>query len=286
MSNYSKKPEFIVNSNNIEIISKEVIPINDLNVISKVVKNRNPHIYELETSNKEQFENIKSVLGEHIICDEYRKILGEIDDLISKGIESGDIFKKDSLNNIDVMDIVHTFFHSIIELIIDNKVVDGIYEYANIDNDIIDDIIIFPMNDEYRKHFITEYSIFKMISFNRMPPAYAAFNAYKKILSYKYKKFEKQKHTYVMKDANGYYKIGKSIDPIFRQHQLRTGNIEIELCFFIEGDRELELHHIFASKQIGREWYNLTPKDLKFIRNYNNIRKQHSEYIINKKYQY
>lgn len=284
MSNYSKEPEFLVNGNNIEIINKEVFPINDLNIINKIVKNRNPHIYELETSNKEQFENIKSVLGEHITFDEYQKILGEIDDLISKGIESGNIFKKDSLNNINIMDIAHTFFHSIIELIIDNKVVDGIYEYANIDNDIIDDIIIFPMNDEYRKHFITEYLISKMISFNRMPLAYVAFNAYKTILSYKYKKIEKQKHTYVMKDANGHYKIGKSIDPIFRHHQLRTGNIEIELCFFIEGDRELELHYIFASKQIEKEWYNLNKKDLKFIRNYNNIRKHHPEYIINNKH--
>ena len=283
MSNYSKEPEFLINDNNIEIISKEVIPINDLNIISKVVKNRNPHIYELETSNKEQFENIKSVFGEHITCDEYRKILGEIDDLISKGIERGDIFKKDSLNNIDIMDIMHTFFQSIIELIIDNKVIDGIYEYANIDNDVIDDIIIFPMNDEYRKYFITEYAIFKMISYNTMPPVYAAFNAYKTILSDKYKKSRKYKRTYVMKDSTGYYKIGKSIDPIFRQHQFKTGNITIDLCFYIEGDRESELHHIFEHKKVEREWYNLNNKDLKFIRNYNNIRKNHPEYIINKR---
>lgn len=284
MSNYSKEPEFLLNGNNIEIISKEVIPINDLNFISKIIKNRNPHIYELETSNKEQFENIKSVLGEHITCDEYRKILGEIDDLISKAMEKGNIFRKDSVNYFDTMDIVHTFFHSIVELIIDNKVIDGIYEYANIDNDIIDDMIISPMNDEYRKYFVAEYSILKMISPNMTPLSYTAFNAYKNTLSDKYKKNEKQKRTYVMKDADGYYKIGKSVDPIFRQHQLRTGNIEIELCFFIEGDRELELHYIFASKQIEKEWYNLNKKDLKFIRNYNNIRKHHPEYIINNKH--
>ena len=282
MSNYSQEPEFLVNGGNMEIISKEIIPINDLKFISKIIKNRNPHIYELETSNKEQFDNIKSVLGEHITFDKYREILGEIDDLINKGIEKNNIFRKDSVNYFDTMDIVHTFFHSIVELIIDNKVIDGIYEYANIDNDIIDGIIISPMNDEYRKYFIAEYSILKMISSNRTPLAYTAFNAYKNILSDKYKKNEKQKRTYVMKDAAGYYKIGKSVDPIFRQHQLKAGNITIDLCFYIEGDRELELHHIFENKKVEREWYNLNSKDLKFIKNYNKIRKEHPEYIIDK----
>ena len=86
-----------------------------------------------------------------------------------------------------------------------------------------------------------------------------------------------------MKDKTGYYKIGRSIDPIFRQYQFRTGNITIELCFYIEGDRELELHRIFALKKVEREWFNLNDKDLKFIRNYNRIRKEHPEYIINRK---
>ena len=58
-----------------------------------------------------------------------------------------------------------------------------------------------------------------------------------------------------------------------RESVLSTGNPTLKLLFFINGNREKELHDHFANKRVKGEWYNLNKNDLKYIKNYNNIRK-------------
>lgn len=81
-----------------------------------------------------------------------------------------------------------------------------------------------------------------------------------------------RKYTYVMSDCSGLYKIGKSINPVDRKKMLAIGNPTLKLEFYIEGDRELELHRYFKHKRESGEWFRLNKNDLKIIRNYNNIR--------------
>ena len=83
----------------------------------------------------------------------------------------------------------------------------------------------------------------------------------------------KERYTYVMSDVSGYYKIGKSFYPEYRKSQLSCGNPTLKLEFFINGDREYELQKHFESKRVNGEWFSLNKNDLKYIKNYNNIRK-------------
>lgn len=83
----------------------------------------------------------------------------------------------------------------------------------------------------------------------------------------------RKQYTYVMKDVSGYYKIGRSFYPEYRKSQLAIGNPTISLEFFIEGNREYELQKHFEIKRVKGEWFSLNKSDLKYIKNYNNIRK-------------
>lgn len=284
MSNYSIKPELNFNGNNLEICNREIIPISDLYLINKInLNNKNYNRYELFTEDQVQFNNIKSIFDEYINFDEYKIIKGKIIEIIEKGNKNGNVFSKNPLDNLPIDVISGIFVSPIMEYLDDNKIKDGIYFYNKIDNNDISDLLEY-FKPEFSEYFISSLLISKI--FNKNINGNGLFLAFEDTIKYAIKGLYKKKikRTYVMRDSNGYYKIGRSIDPIFRQYQLKTGNITIELCFFIEGDRELELHHIFNYKNVEREWYNLNNNDLKFIKNYNNIRKHHPEYIINNKH--
>lgn len=80
---------------------------------------------------------------------------------------------------------------------------------------------------------------------------------------------ETERFTYVMKDGTGLYKIGHTVDVGRRLSSIRTGNSSIELCFFIKGDYEKELHQLYVSKRVWGEWFELDDSDLDFIKKYN-----------------
>lgn len=282
MSNYSIKPELNFNGNNLEICNREIIPINDLYLINKInLNNKNFNRYELFTEDEVQFNNIKSIFDEYINFDEYKIIKGKIIEIIEKGNKNGNVFSKNPLDNLPIDVISGIFVSPIMEYLDDNKIKDGIYFYNKIDNNDISDLLEY-FKPEFSEYFISSLLISKI--FNKNINGDVLFMAFKDTIKYVINGLYKKKivHTYIMRDLTGYYKIGRSIDPIFRQYQLKTGNITIELCFFIEGDRELELHRIFNHKNVEREWYNLNNNDLKFIKNYNKIRKEHPEYVIYK----
>lgn len=78
----------------------------------------------------------------------------------------------------------------------------------------------------------------------------------------------KSYHTYIMCDKNtGFYKIGKSANPRFRERTLQSEKPTIELLMVFKADIELNLHSRYERKRIRGEWFILTPDDLIDIHN-------------------
>jgi hypothetical protein len=80
-------------------------------------------------------------------------------------------------------------------------------------------------------------------------------------------------YIYILKCHNtGLYKIGRSINPGFREKTL-MGQIPSITTVFISPvthpSAEKELHKIFKEKRVRGEWFSLNESDLKFIKKYN-----------------
>jgi len=86
-------------------------------------------------------------------------------------------------------------------------------------------------------------------------------------------KCSKNKKTfiYVMIDKNtGYYKIGKSINPKYRERTLQSEKPTIEMLHVFSGKSsdEKKLHEIFKQKRIRGEWFDLSGSDVQLINTY------------------
>lgn len=68
--------------------------------------------------------------------------------------------------------------------------------------------------------------------------------------------------TYLMKDGNGFYKIGKSKNPIARETTLQSENPTITLIAVCSEDIEKHLHEKYSDKRKRGEWFNLTEEDV------------------------
>lgn len=69
--------------------------------------------------------------------------------------------------------------------------------------------------------------------------------------------------TYLMKDSNtGYTKIGKAIDPKYRERTLQSEKPTISLFAVCDDNIELELHKKFEDKRIRGEWFDLKDNEL------------------------
>jgi hypothetical protein len=76
--------------------------------------------------------------------------------------------------------------------------------------------------------------------------------------------------TYIMIDlTNGYYKIGKSDNPIKREKTLQSEKPMIELLHVIDKNVEAKLHKQYAGKRVRGEWFNLATDDIEEIINGN-----------------
>lgn len=81
---------------------------------------------------------------------------------------------------------------------------------------------------------------------------------------------------YVMIDNHtGYYKIGKSTNPKYREKTLQSEKPSIHMMFYHEGCSEDEkaLHKMFAEKRIRGEWFDLNGSDVQKIKEYFNTKK-------------
>jgi uncharacterized protein YozE (UPF0346 family) len=68
-----------------------------------------------------------------------------------------------------------------------------------------------------------------------------------------------------------YVKIGKSRDPVSRVNNLQTSSpTKLRTLFILEGDRERELHAVFAEYRVRGEWFRVEGALKKFITEYLN----------------
>ena len=82
----------------------------------------------------------------------------------------------------------------------------------------------------------------------------------------------KLSHIYVMYDENnGYYKIGRSINPKFREKTLQAEAPKVTALFvspLTYAANEQVLHREFAQKRIRGEWFSLCSSDIDYIKSY------------------
>jgi hypothetical protein len=87
----------------------------------------------------------------------------------------------------------------------------------------------------------------------------------KHIKKNKYKKARKYK-TYLMKNKlNGLYKIGKSINPKYREKTLQSQEPEIEMVKVWQKDIENDLHFKYKKYRKRGEWFKLNKTQVKHI---------------------
>lgn len=74
---------------------------------------------------------------------------------------------------------------------------------------------------------------------------------------------------YLMFDKNtGFYKIGKSNNAVKRETTLAAQLPLIELVCVIDSTNvtEKSLHHVYKTKRVRGEWFNLTQEDVEYIK--------------------
>ena len=72
--------------------------------------------------------------------------------------------------------------------------------------------------------------------------------------------------TYIMIDHNtGYYKIGKSKNPKFREKTLQSEKPTIEMIKIFNRDIEKQLHKEYKEHRIRGEWFSLSGQDINRI---------------------
>lgn len=80
-------------------------------------------------------------------------------------------------------------------------------------------------------------------------------------------KKRKVQKTYLMYDKHtGFYKIGKSYDPKFREKTLMSVKPTIELIWSCRQDIERYLHSKYADKRVRGEWFQLSEKEIEEIK--------------------
>lgn len=77
----------------------------------------------------------------------------------------------------------------------------------------------------------------------------------------------------IQKKYTSTYKIGKSIGPSERKFGLELGGSELDIIILIKlPNEEISLlwenvlHKMFEKQALGREWYNLSPNQVAFLK--------------------
>ncbi|MGF2618471.1 GIY-YIG nuclease family protein [Rossellomorea vietnamensis] len=76
---------------------------------------------------------------------------------------------------------------------------------------------------------------------------------------------------YVIQEEGGFFKIGKSVNPVTRLKTLQTSHPRpLQLVHVIEVEDmksiESKLHDLFESKRLSGEWFELTEEDVEFLK--------------------
>lgn len=79
-------------------------------------------------------------------------------------------------------------------------------------------------------------------------------------------KRQNKQTSYILKDKNtGYYKIGKSVNPLKREKTLQSEKPTLILVKKFKYNWESDLHDKYKSQRIRGEWFNLNKTQLKYI---------------------
>lgn len=79
-------------------------------------------------------------------------------------------------------------------------------------------------------------------------------------------KRQNKQTSYILKDKNtGYYKIGKSVNPLKREKTLQSEKPTLILVKKFKFNWESDLHDKYKSQRIRGEWFNLNKTQLKYI---------------------
>jgi hypothetical protein len=115
--------------------------------------------------------------------------------------------------------------------------------------------------DEYVREMQSKYAVEKPIYINR-----PVFNATRS---------SKKQMTYIMMDeALGYYKIGKSENPMRRERTLQAERPVIKLIAITEENIEATLHHKFKERRIRGEWFDLSHVEVNEVIKQHNFKKR------------
>ena len=269
MTSYEKEEKFYFKDGN-AIFNKEIIvPIEDLKIIGEIInsiKKSSSCSFMIEDKNK--FDNIKSMLPHDFInYEDFIKMAIECEDLINKCVLKGNIYNDNPLINNSPIDLLCGCTISCMSLLDkDNITNELIYYRKEVDDDDID-YMLNGLSDIVRDYIVTSFFFNKRL-YDKSFIGYALFISFMDGLKYFLNDCNKKNEslTYIMKDNSGYYKIGRSINPLSRLKVLGIGNPTIELCFYIKGNHEHELHKRFNSKRINGEWFRLDEKDLEYIK--------------------
>jgi hypothetical protein len=246
----------------------------EVNLYSKVTENINKEasciLLEKNEENEKLFDFVQSVFHSSIPRDEICKFIMGIDTV-------RDLFLKenDFDSTISTMDLLNCFIYTPLSIGTSEgnlfKEEKSIYLWRDKDSEWLIDNILDIIPCEFKENFISSFFITKLSGGNHPfgSRLYYSFINIEKRMNIP----QKKTYTYVMTDDTGMYKIGKSISPMLREQSLAVGNHTLRLCFYIEGNHEKELHDKFATKHMKGEWYHLNKSDLKYIRNYNKIKK-------------
>lgn len=98
-------------------------------------------------------------------------------------------------------------------------------------------------------------------------PFFEPKDFYKRLLNIKDLESVKTETNYVyliFNNRNGYFKIGRSKNPIKREKTLQSEEPDLELLFYKEADMriEYELQKYFKTKHIRGEWFKLNIQDI------------------------
>lgn len=128
---------------------------------------------------------------------------------------------------------------------------------------------VLGIDGVYKAELIRNLRILSMIE------GYGADKLQKNLFCWmsEYTKDNKEVYTYIIKGQNGIYKIGCTSNIKKRFSNLMVANPSISIEFVINKNVEKKLHDIFACKNVSGEWFNLSKKDLEYIK------KEYKEYI-------
>jgi hypothetical protein len=95
---------------------------------------------------------------------------------------------------------------------------------------------------------------------------YCKSKVYPKQYKYTESRYDKIPLTYIMKDSsNGLYKIGKSINPKYREKTLQGEMPNVKIVKIFKNDIEKPLHKLYKNQRVRGEWFSLNEIQIRYI---------------------